>query len=468
MDILQGYGTVTPNFPSTAFGGSQYRVTIDVPVGEENCRVSVPAGSIARAGSAIVSNVFGTVTGIAREPGTTYNVIVSSPLGSQTLSLQNFAFGGEITSLIGINEARITLQLVRIRDGASTVILTKRVNKGRGGIGVTLNFNPRLDTNIVLPGGIASISSGIQLWRPQVSSTLGLPANQIQFGRWNPTFGRFQFYPDLAEVGNSKGYFIRTNGPLNLNRDGISPREVAYVVPLIQGWNFVSCPQEFGIPSGTVEVITQSNAPVSVSAAIGVTLGSEFYSYERAANSAVTGVSEQGTLIANSLFSPTQGTYVRCFDPKGASLVFYAPGSRSQSEPAMVPSINWLASFEVKAVNGDRALAKFGQALDATSNFDRKYDSDIPASLGGMSVKINTLGKDVRRLGPATTYQAAISGLVVGKNYTIKLSVLEGNPPFVFLFDHVTRANLKLRMPANYTFRAVATSQKIRINSERL
>ncbi len=468
MDILQGYGTITPNFPSTAFGGAPYRVTIDVPVNEVTSRVYVPAGNIARPGLADVSNVYGTITGVPRESGITYNVVVSSGFGSQTLPVQNFAFGGKVTFLDGISESRLTLQLVRVNGSVNTTILTKHLNKGRGGIGINLNVAPRLDTNLVLPGGISAIGSSIQLWRPDASSSLGLASNQVQFARWNPTFGKFQFYPDISEFGFGKGYFVRTNGAFSITRDGLAPREVAYVVPLIQGWNYVTCPQEFGIAVTDVEVITQSNSPVPMSTAIGATVGAEFYSYERAANNIVTGVSEQGTLVATSLFTPNSGLYLRCFDPKGATLVFYAPGSRSRTPRALMQTSGWVATAEVKAINGDRAIAKFGQAFNATNGFDKVHDSEFPASLGGMSLRVNGLGKDIRPLGPANTYQVTMSGLINGKTYSFNLSKLQGLPPKVFLYDPITRKNLKLTLPASYNFTATESTRSIRINSVKI
>lgn len=426
MDIVASYGSVTPNFPNKGTN-VPYRVSIDIPFQDRVVRSYVPAGAIATATSSSVSNFYGTYVGPAIQAGNTLFVRVTN--GSEILpdlAVRDGAFGGTFLSTTFNSTRSLVINVIR-KDaaGAETTVLSRRVNKGPGAIGVSLGDAPV--QTVTFP---SSLNAGIQLFglignplNPDLSALLA-PQTGL-FARYNPARTSFDLYPNFGLTSPGFGYFARMNSAFVPSYRANVENNIPSVVALRPGWNMVTVPGNYSQTVSNLLVVRARDFPVTFATASSI-VGNTIFQFDPGPNSVGSGVPEGGTYSSATTMNPGRGYFVRCLSPEGALLVF-TPGSSAGSKVVPVPANT--VRCTITGI-GESAQCILGQSNFATSGFDLAFDSGLPPGIGGLQARVESSGeprfKDYRPFVTNQNYRVTVSGLNPGRTYTIRTLQIEG------------------------------------------
>lgn len=461
LDLNGGYGAVAPNFPGDLFSNEAYRVAVDIPVQDRIARCYLPAGAIATAARPNPNTFYGTISG---GPLTgTYRVKIDFPSGTlDGIPVTNLAFGTQPPS--GFLQPGVCTVTVT-RNGQT--VLTRRVNKGPGPLGVDLRIGG--DGSMALPGGLkrglTAIGLPVDPYAGSAAEVLGLPENETQVARWNGSRNRYEFFPDCGPMSQGLGFFVRSEVAKAVDIPGRAMANTPIAVALRPGWNLVANPLNETIPPGQIRVAVAANSPTSFNEARGVSLGTEFFSFTPGAPDTASGMPEGGTLTPATTFQPGQAYFVRVFAAEGATLLFMpSSASTSSREPrATTPSpVAWEMRAGLTGPEGASEV-RIGQARAATRGFDREFDTELPPSPGGFQASVSSpaLFRDIRKHLAQDTYRVRFDGLRPGQIYTVRLEVLRGTPGSYTLLDASSKARRKFSGNGTYTFRALGPSRVI-------
>lgn len=466
MPISGAYGSVTPNLPDLN-GGVPYRCVVDIPVTDRVARAYLPAGSIATAVNPTPNNFYGTVSGLNLSGGATARVRVMS--GTTILAqpiLRNGAFGALINNAAYNGYARLKVDVIRTLGGNDSIQMTRFVNKGPGELALDLRVNG--DVTYTVPGGLLK---GIQMfglpvdpWVSSASDLLGLPDPEILIARYDPSLATYDLYPDTGPVVAGHGYFVRLDAAQPLQIQGRTHPGVGVVVACKPGWNMISCPINETVLTNRVQIIRTSESPATFTESIGVSLGAEFFEFQRGAVDSASGAPETGTMIPAARFEPGKMYFVRVLVAEGISLLFRPTTLTAKPGPPL-PNSGWRIRASL-AAGPNVTSSVFGQSTTGTRSLDRREDSGIPPRIGGVQIYVEStepLYKDVRRMNVGETYRLRVDGLVKDRVYTVNFGQILGTaPPFV-LRDPAWLVQRTLQAPASYTFRAKAASHRLEI-----
>lgn len=460
MDVVASYGNVTPNFPNKGTN-VPYRVSIDIAFQDRIIRSYVPAGAIATATSSTVSNLYGTYVGPSIPNGNSLFVRVVN--GSETLPdlpIRDGAFGGFVNSTTFSSTRSLVFNVIR-RDtlGNESTVLTRRVNKGPGALGVSLGDAP--SQTVVFPN---NLNAGVQLFGligDPISSDLPsvLSPQTGLFARYNPARTSFDFYPNFGLTVPGFGYFGRLNSTSVPTYRAEVENNVPTSVALRPGWNMITVPGNFSQTVSNLLVIRARDFPLTFGSASSI-VGNTIFQFDPGPNNAVTGVPEAGTYSAATTLNPGRGYFIRCLSPEGALLVF-TPGASTGGKTLPIP-VNTV-QCDITGI-GETTRCILGQSNLASSGFDLPLDSGLPPGMGGLQVRVvsqlEPLYKDFRPFAANQTYQLTVSGLIVGRLYTIRTTQLEGRSSQYTIRDRQSLRNAVYSLPIGGTS-FIATSSEM-------
>ncbi|MES1227772.1 MAG: hypothetical protein ABUL72_03820, partial [Armatimonadota bacterium] len=231
--ISGGYGSVAPNFPGDTFASAPYRVTVDMPFDGRVARANVPAGAMFTS-SGLRFEMSGALSGFPQD-SSTYTVKATWTGGnSGVVNVQNGAFAASISNTSFDKAQPVT---VVVSKGA-TVVLTRKVNKGKGPLVLDLKA-PTTDTTgtLTLPANLAFVGLPIEPFRPSVLSVTGLTTSNSLVARYDSVLGRYVYFPSEGEIHHGLGYFARAFTATAPVVKGIGPGADPVVVSLRPGWN---------------------------------------------------------------------------------------------------------------------------------------------------------------------------------------------------------------------------------------
>lgn len=461
MDISGAYGAVVPNFPGDLFANDPYRVVVDIPVQDQNARCVLPAGAIATATHQTPNPFYGTISGglITGD----YKVNMSfGAIALNDIPVKNFAFGTSTDPLFLLPQ-KVTIQVKRNGE----LVMTRRINKGPGPLGVDLRIGG--DATIPLSGGL---KKGVQMiglpgdpFAGKASDILNLADNQTQAARWNGAKGRYEFFPESGAFNQGLGFFVRSDVARALETTGRVQPLTPVSVALRPGWNMISTPANEIIPVSQVKVLVAANTPIAFNDAKGVSLGTEFYSFQPGANDTASGAPEGGTMVPATNFEPGKAYFVRVFAPQGLSLAFFPSGSAGAgrsggggSYSSMAPTNEWEMKVALTGAN-ERTEVRIGQHRAGTRSFDKALDSELPPAFGGLQGSCETYYRDIRKIGVQDTFRVKFDSLRPGTLYTVRFDRVSGTIGMFNLYDQAGNVRKKYTGGGVYTFRATTKSR---------
>lgn len=467
MPIAGAYGSVAPNFPNL-FGGQAYRVAIDIPVLDKIARTYVPAGAVATGSNTTENDFYGTISGVAGGAGVSVRVRLT--IGStvfDNIPAVNGAFGTRINQSIFLNSARLKVEVIRQVTGNDTVVLERFVNKGPGPLALDLrtgNGEASFDVPGGLPKGLSLLGIPVDPYAKTGGDLLQIAEDQVLAAHYNAARAAYDIYPDTGPLQIGGGYFVRTESALgNFSIPGRTHPGTPVAIALRPGWNLISNPLPEGVTTDRITVVRSTDLPKTYAEAVGSDLGTTFFQFLPGAPDAATGAPETGTLDAATQFEPGKGYFVRVLVPEGVTLLFepanfatFGPQRSPRAKAAVQPpAVSWKLGLEL--FDGPhRARSYLGQTPTATAGFDRKEDSGLPPSLGGMQVYSENGDRmyvDMRATGREEVWQVRLTGLTVGKQYRLKLTHLLGRRDYSF-FDPDNGIYGIIRQDWAYYFRA--------------
>ncbi len=437
MDIFAAYGSIAPNFGADAFNNQNYRVIVDIPVADRVARCILPAGAIARPGSEI-SNVYGTVTGLATDALATDRVRVSWTGGNDQVPVVNGAFGKKIITPSFLQSQRLSLEVIRTKNNIETIVMRRQVNKGPGAIALDLRPGEEAGPQVIaIPKGISAIGFSVDPFASTPNDVLGLPAGTYLHARWNPVLNRYDYFPAGGGPRQGAGFFVRSDQNRTASVEGRTTVNAPATIALRPGWNLIANPLRTAVALTNLQVIVTTDFPTSWTEAVGTSVGRDVFGFTPGANDSISGVPETGSFVAATTLAPGKAYYIRVFAPEGAVLVF--PSGTASRSAGNQPVQGWSLRSQVLQ-NGTEAGAWIGQAPGATRSFDRKFDSPLPPTFGGLQVVTDmALVRDTRAPGQAQ-YELRISGLKPGLASSITFSRGDGIPPRLTVKDLQTGA----------------------------
>ena len=456
LSIFAGYGSVVPNFPSSAFAGQPYRVSVDVPVQDSVARIYLPAGAVSQAGFGSPNTVFGCLTGIDVS-ATDYSVLVSFPLGDQEFPVRNGAFGGQ--PLPTFLDSQRSVGLIVKKSGVE--VFRRTVNKGPGPLGVNLHVGGE---------GTVTVPSGI----PRGVSLLGLIgepfANQLPdvlnssplVARWDPAKAAYNRGIDFNSAGLGQGFYARSQNATPLTYDGLNPGKVSLAAACKPGWNMVCNPLSVAVSKSDLQVIVASKFPRSFDDALAAgQVGTDLFAFAQGAADPLSGIAESGTTFSESLIQPGQAFFIKVFAPEGATLLFPHTSTRTRSRESS--PYGWGLDLQISR-DQEQSRAILAAHPKGSRGLDRALDSELPPSQGGPQVALQggkRLYRDVRGMNRTERFQARLEGLRVGETYRITLTEL-GKLPTRWVVSGPVRRTIMNR-GGTLTFRASAKSMLLNI-----
>jgi hypothetical protein len=469
IQFAGAYGSVVPNFVGTQFGGEQYRVAVDVPFLGANTRVVLPAGSFSTGGDPFPTrNFIGTLTGLPDPGGVDYEVAVEWIGGSQSaIPVQNFAFGFRITDQSFNNAQPVT---VRVFQGA-VELFSRRVNKGVGALALNL-CDPDSDTvyGATIGAQLDMIGVPLQPYRVRPTSVFGTTDGQTLFAHWNPTFVRYDLFPDAGQVMAGQGYFLRLPTLSSVLVSGYSPPKTPMSTALQPGWNTVSVPfaQTIGTANVTFTVATEALSTYAES--LGTIIGNTVFEFVPNG-----GNPDAGTMLPATSFEPGKGYMVRALRPEGAVMVFTPTdfplnrGPQPMGPPGPAEQ-KWETMVEFSNARGNKTHVIVGQSSLTVPGFDPVRDSELPPSPGGFQSAIladRALYKDVGLWDRQETFTVRMSGLTRGERFLLQVKSLVGSKT-LWLYDPVRNRYERLTTSSGkHYFNATSTTQTFLIVAKR-
>ncbi len=467
IDIVQAYGNVVPNFPGTPFDGQPYRVTVDVPVEDQLERLSLPSGAVATASSPDPREVYGTITGVL--PATNQTLTVEVQYGStiQTIPVQNFAFGGQITDTAFEGSLPLIVRVKRTASSATTTILTRRVNKGPGPIALVLNVDERTGFDLVLNPGVQMVGVAAEPLAVRMDEALGEPVNQVQASRWNPLLAVFEFSPNSGQLRGGHGYFVRREAASTVSVAATQPSNQPISVALRQGWNIVCNPLPSSVSKSALQLVTETNFPNTYAEATGPIVGPDIFRFVPGAPDVVTGFSEAGNFTSISGVQAGEAFFIKVLSPTGATLVFGDAQGRANRLPTISPPPQWTMKAHLTS-SVDGADVIFGQLQGATNGSDRAYDIESPPGNTGLGLRVGaSFYRDTRAWGGQASYSLSLSNLKLGRSYTIRLTPQTTRMTRYRFRDPVRRYLRDFQGEQTYTFTANARTRTMTVETER-
>ncbi|MBL8047118.1 MAG: hypothetical protein JNJ45_00400 [Chthonomonas sp.] len=457
VDVVQGYGSVVPNF-GDAFGGTPYRVTVDFGAQDENVRVFASAGGVATVANPVPANLYGTVTGIELEGSATYEVRVTWSGGTFTTPVTNFAFGGRVPSGNWTGtQRRVQVDLLQTLQGNTTVVYSRVVNKGPGELALNLNVN----SESTLTGG--NFNAGLNLLgiegEPYSADVSGLLGGSALIARWNAATGKYDLAPTTGVARAGQAYYVRSDSAFTVSYPGFKFPSIPNSVRTRAGWNLIANPTSRVINLSDLQVVVGTSFPRTYADALASTLvGPQVFQFIPSAPNVASGVPETGSLLPVTSLAPGQAAFVRVLAPEGATFVFPGPSSGRAQPPASGDTYRLNLSGP-----GESAFAELGLSATATSGWDKREDSALPPSLGGLQVSLgNSLRyvREVRRRGQLQVFNVTFENLRVGQSYTLNLAQPTTKPIRVFIG---ARGGPRLDLGQTYTFTAKKTTERVRV-----
>lgn len=461
IDIVQGFGSVVPNFVD-AFGGQPYRVTVDVPMRDQLARVFLPAGAATT--GATLNDVYGTISGVDRNPSASYEVVVQLGSQSVTLPVRQFAFGGRTNFT---QSGRLALTLRRIVNSTPEVILRRDINKGPGPLAIELEVPSRFEQVVNVGAGVRSLGVTNDTFLSDAREILNGDATLL-LARWDPLQGRYRFYPETGGFSRGKGYFLRSNTAISRTMIGPSDDITPASVALEPGWNLITNPLNELINVADITVIRETDAIATFGEASGTIVGPDVFRFRSGPNDAFTGVPEGGTLEAVTTLSPGDALYVRCLSSSGATLLFTPNVFRGVGRAAGVSTPaqtdGWNLKTQLVGPNGTLTM-HFGRRSGAAQDGDR-FDSQLAPAFGSyrMSAERN-LYRDIRPLTGEARYFLTLTGLTVGQSYQLKMDPTFGNPGTFWIKHAPTGFARKYLRTGLYRFVARSSSMQVEVVS---
>ncbi len=461
MSIAFGYGSVAPNFPDS-FSAEPYRVTVDIPIEGRIARAYLPAGAIATTANTTPNNVYGTITGFVEPTSTvTYKVRITWPGGiSGDIPINNFAFGARVFDPSFLNSQPLTVNVIQAQAGSEQVLYSRRVNKGPGPIELDLRLDEIGTYTFALPKGLSMIGFPNDPFISSPSRLLGFADNQTLAARWNPTVARYDIYPDFGSFRQGESYFIRSDVAKSVGVDGRSLANTALAIALKPGWNMLTIPLRQNSTSANIQVVVGTEFPKTFAQAVGTDVAGEFFTFAPGPNDPVTGVPETGTMVQATTLAAGQGYYFKVFAPDGATLLF-SPSARGRQGGGDRDRNRWRMNLDLQG-GFERCQASIGQASDATAGFDKRRDSELPPTAGGLQMGAGTstlLYRDMRRFGRAETYRVRVSGIRRGTSYSLKFMQAEGWLDHFEVRDLETGIRRLFLRPGTYRFVGRSTAK---------
>lgn len=461
IDIVQGFGSVVPNFVD-AFGGQPYRVTVDVPVRDQLARVFLPAGAATT--GATTNDIYGTINGVDRNSAASYEVIVQLGSQSATLPVRNFAFGSR-TNFTQAGRLRVTLR--RIVNATPEVILRRDINKGPGPLAMELEVPTRFEQDVSLGGGVRGLGINVEPFLSDARELLGGGATLL-VARWDPLQGRYRFYPESGGFSRGKGYFIRTNAGVTRTILGQTDDVTPVSVALEPGWNLITNPLNELVNVADISVIRETDAIATFGEAGGTIVGPDVFRFRSGANDAFTGVPEGGTLEAATSLSPGDAIYVRCLSSSGATLLFTPNVFRSvgRSTNSSIPPQTDGWNLKARLTGPDGTLTMHLGRRSGAATGDDRFDSQLAPAFGNYRLAAErSLYRDIRGLSGESRYMLNLTGLTVGRSYELRLDPTFGNPGFFWIKHNPTGFARKYLRTGLYRFVARTSSMQVEVVS---
>jgi hypothetical protein len=469
MDIAGAYGSVGPNLPDSL--GQPYRANVDLPVADVAPRLFLPAGSIATAAQPKANNFYGTISGIALTPPSTYTVRLrldpASPIISEA-PVTHYAFGATVASDDFVRARSLVVELV---SNGTAILFQRRVNKGPGELALDLRVNEFTTFN--LPDGIRRGLQGlgfpIEPLRSAAPELLGIPSTNLLLARYNSNAARYDLFPDSGAIQSAHGYLLRAENTSGLSI--IGRRVLGHPTwALKPGWNMVTLPVTGSFSISSARVLSNTSFPVIWSSAVGTIVGNTVFEFSPGGNDPSTGAPESGGFRSvTGLLEPGKMYFVRCLSSTGALVVFdpnLASTSSSRRSQVGIGANVWSMRVSV------RSAVEFGEVMIATSRtatdkFDAKEDSPPAPKVGAFEVKLTgpaELYRDTRRTGNPHVYTMRFDGLVAGKTYSVQFTPEQGYTNWVTLYDPTARKTFRPYRGGTYTFKAKKSSQTMTIS----
>ncbi|MCB0825580.1 MAG: hypothetical protein KDC26_05285 [Armatimonadetes bacterium] len=467
ISVADGYGSIVPNFPEESADNRPYRVTIDLPYEGKLARLTLPAGAIATGTNPTPNTFYGTLVGFPVLA--TGNYVVRLTYGATTVdfSAARNAFGG--TPLVGNfdNAQTITVQVI----SQAGVVMSRTVNKGKGALALEIRHPDSFTSHVFSrPGELRTVAIPLEPFRPNAADILGLTDDQTLTARYDPTLGRYIFYPDEGEFEEGLGYFVRGTSQSGVLVEGTTSPRTPIAVALKPGWNLVSNPSP---GSSLPQVITGTSSPQSWSSALGTVIGTTFFQFNRDPVNP-----DLGTLLSASTFETAKAYFVRVLDPNGAVLVFGTLSSSAPQASRAAISVgnalaaravsrsrtqlgSWMSQVQMSSDLGHFCACEIGQAPGALRGFTDREDSLLAPGPGGTQIVVTDFGplyRDIRRVGDRETFQITAVGLIPGQWYTFRASNMLGNTRMQIRPVGSARGG-DIGSGGAYRFRATATKQ---------
>lgn len=454
------YASVVPNFPSATFANKQYRVAVDVPFAGNNQRVVLPAGSYSTGSAPLPKNFIGTLTGLPVLSAGTYEVSVEWVGGSLTgIAVDNFAFGANVGGAF-VNAQPVTVR-VFVNNGGLSEVFSRRVNKGFGMLALDLS-PPESDMTYSFSSAakLDMLGLPLQAYRISPASLFGIATNQLLFATWNPTFVRYDLYPDAGQVMNGQGFFLRPPSSVAVDVHGYAPPRTPVAVSLQPGWNIVSVPFDQTIATTNVSFTVQTEAISTFAQASGSIIGNTVFEFDPDATNP-----DAGTMLPATNFVGGRAYMVRVLRPEGAVMVFtpndpMRPTAAAYSNPVSGPQ--WETRIIARNSDGKTTHVVVGQNKQTFRGWDPRFDSELPPSPGGFQAAIvgtKLMYKEIGYWNDAERYRVTITGLKPGERVTLEFEPTSGDKTLTFRDLLNSRSVTTRNGRATYTFTATGTTR---------
>ena len=466
--IQLGDGTGEPNIPDLGIG--PYRAMVDLPVRDQIARVVLPAGDIQTAQMTAPNDFFGTVEdAILQTNDSLYIRLYIDGHTYGNIPVTNGAFGSTIGSSEGYDEnATLTVSVYKHNSGGNTLLMTRTVDKLPGPLALRLRVGTEgtYTYNPGLQAGIQTIGFPFDPFSSLQPTILGIPGNQVQTARFNPTRGVYDLYPSLEPFKEGHGFFVRMASAKAFSVEGRTTN-MPFSIALKPGWNQISTPFATAVPATQVSVIHTTDFPISYSAAIGTLIGTTFFRFSPGEKDPYSGVPETGSMVPVTSFNPGVAYFIRNLSSDVVTLLFTPTVQGRLADPPPGTRVTFggpiIFRMAVRATDGTHATyADIGETETSTDGFDPLEDSGIPTGDGGLQATsiggTNPLFRDMRRWGGTEVWTIQFTGLRVGRRYQVQTALEEGHLSGYDLFDHHLNYRVHLTPGQSYGFTASSST----------
>lgn len=477
VDLAGGYGSVAPNFPSSTFDGQIYRVMVDLPFLSSNSRVSLPAGAIATGANTSFKPLYGTLVGFPRPTaGQTWSVQVSYGSATQNTLVQNQAFSFNFSDANFDRAQSITVRVIRTVGGVPTTLLTRKVSKPKGDIGLELTADSSwFNQSVTLANRLNFMGLAGQPLRPSIEGVLGTGAANTLLALWDSRQGRFSLSPEAGAFSQGVGVFARPSAAVTRSHQARLDQNEVQTVSIQPGWNSVTAPNLANVPNANLQAAAGAEALSTFAEASGTILGTTLFSFVPDPINP-----DLGTFQPATTFTAGQALWVRCLRTEGGILVFPAPTSslavnRSlfawgiQPTPLPTPTKGpiWELGLDFYGEKGRYSWVQLGVDSKATANFDAKLDSELPPSPGGfqaMTLNGAPHFRDIRGAS-GSTWQVRLTGLTPGQFYELRVRNIQSAPKGGQITMAVTNQRFTLKPNVRNYFMARSATQELTVTA---